>query len=138
MLYHDSAVQLMADGELVDQACARAQAFREAADAGSAARVAAEAYTRVIDAGMQQAIEAFTRKLTTRCDFGVLATQNVKVLPLYWRTLEKLTAFFPPCRRPSSSPVGNSRKSGSPGNPRRILPGNTCIAAWPPMTPGSG
>ena len=101
VLHHDSAVLLLADGEAVEQAVAQAHAAREAGDAGEAARIAADAYARVIDAGMQQAVEAFTRKLTTRCDFGVLTTINVKVLPLYWQTLAKLTEFFPaipPCR----------------------------------------
>ncbi len=93
-LYFDAAVLLLADGEDVEQALARAEALREADPAGAAA-VAAQAYAQLLDAGMQQAVLAFAAKLTTRCDFGTLATINVKPMPRYWKTLGELESYFP-------------------------------------------
>ena len=94
-LGYDSTVLLAADGELVDQALAAAAKARDKGDLKRAAKLAAEAYDAVREAGMQAAVEAYTRKLTTRCDFGVLTTLNVKPLPLYWRCLAALEEFLP-------------------------------------------
>jgi hypothetical protein len=89
-LHHDAAVLLLADGGFLDQALAEA-----GRDPGRAAEIAAAAYGRLLEAGMHSAIAAFTRKLTTRSDFGTLATLNVKMLPLYWQTLGRLASFLP-------------------------------------------
>jgi hypothetical protein len=94
-LGYDSAVLHLASGETVDKALAAARAAQQRGDAGAAAAEAAEAYDTLVGAGMRQAVEAFTRKLTTRCDFGTLATINVKALPLYWETVGRLEAFMP-------------------------------------------
>ena len=83
-LYFDRAAMLLAAGELVEQALASADAGRAAA-----------AYTALVDAGMAQAVAAFARKLTTRCDFGTLTTINVKPMPLYWATIGGLEALLP-------------------------------------------
>lgn len=95
VLPYDSAVVLLADGEEIDQALAQAAQAKEAGDAAAAAQVAANAYALLLDAGMQQAIDAFARKLTTRCDFGTMTTLNVKPLPLYWRTIARLDEYLP-------------------------------------------
>ena len=94
-LGYDSTVMLVADGELAEQALAAASEAREKGDAQQAAQIAAQAYDAVREAGMQGALEAYTRKLTTRCDFGVLCTLNVKPMPLYWRSLAALEEFLP-------------------------------------------
>ncbi len=94
-LGYDSTVMLLADGEAAEQAVAAATQAREKGDEKQAAQLAAEAYEAVLAGGMQGAIEAYTRKLTTRCDFGVLCTLNVKPLPLYWRSLAALEEFLP-------------------------------------------
>jgi hypothetical protein len=94
-LHFDSAAMLLADGECIDKAIGKATAAREAHEDGKAAEIAAAAYTELLAAGMQQAILAFTRKLTTRCDFGTLTTLNVKPMPRYWETIGWLEAFFP-------------------------------------------
>jgi len=91
---YDRAVMLLADNESVDRALARAGELSAAGDAERASEVAAAAYSELVSAGMKEAIEAFTRKLTTRCDFGTLATLNVKPLPLYWDTLGKLEQYM--------------------------------------------
>ena len=82
--YFDRAAMLLADGELVEQALASADAGRAAA-----------AYAALVDAGMAQAVSAFSRKLTTRCDFGTLVTINVKPLPCYWEAIGRLEALLP-------------------------------------------
>lgn len=92
VMHHDRAAMLLADGELVEQKLSEAA---DADDPAHAAAVAAEAYAILVDAGMQQAVQAFTRKLTTRCDYGVLCTLNVKPLPLYWRTIANLAGHLP-------------------------------------------
>lgn len=114
-MHHDRAAMLLADGERIDQALADAEhaAHAPQSDAVAAHHAApaenhqggspdsghhnertsadiAAAYAELVDAGMQQAIEAFGRKLTTRCDFGTLCTLNVKTLPLYWQTIGRL------------------------------------------------
>jgi len=94
-LNFDSAAMLLADGERIDQALGAAAQARETGENACAAEIAAQAYGELIGAGMQQALEAYTRKLTTRCDFGVLATLNVKALPLYWETIGRLEEFLP-------------------------------------------
>ena len=110
-MHHDRAAMLLADGERVEQALADAQQAAQASlpahDSRSAqpepqlppnptaAEIAGRAYTDLVDAGMQQALEAFARKLTTRCDFGTLCTLNVKSLPLYWKAIGELEAFLP-------------------------------------------
>ncbi|OPZ25067.1 MAG: hypothetical protein BWZ02_02619 [Lentisphaerae bacterium ADurb.BinA184] len=93
--HYDRVAMLAAAGEAVDRAVASAETALAAGQAGRAAATAAEAYTALLEAGMQRAIEAFTGKLTTRCDFGTLCTLNVKLLPLYWETVDRLTRFFP-------------------------------------------
>ena len=91
----NAAVMLLADGEMVEQALTMAQQAKDAGDETKAAAIAAQAYADLVPAGMQSALLAFTRKLTTRCDFGTLTTLNVKPLPLYWDTIGRLEAFLP-------------------------------------------
>jgi hypothetical protein len=62
----------------------------------------------VLAAGVQPAIEACTCKLTTRSDFGTLATLNVKMLPLYFQTLGKLEEFLPAV--PPREPVARGQR----------------------------
>ncbi len=95
VLNFDSAVMLLADGERIDQALEAAAQAREAGENTCAAEIVAQAYGELVGAGMQQALQAYTRKLTTRCEFGVLATLNVKALPLYWETIGRLEEFLP-------------------------------------------
>jgi hypothetical protein len=95
VMHFDRAVMLLADGEQVEQALARAAGFRDAGDPMGAAAIAAGAYRDLVAAGMKDAVAAFTRKLTTRCDFGTLATINVKPLPRYWEAVGRLEAFLP-------------------------------------------
>jgi hypothetical protein len=95
VLHYDAAAMLLADGETVERALASAEAARAAGNPTGAAAPAADAYRKLLAAGMEHAVEALTRKLATRCDFGVLATFNVKALPLYWEAVERLEAHLP-------------------------------------------
>jgi len=95
VLGFDSVVMLLAKDEWVDRACAAAAEAAEAGDADRAAEIAGGAYAKLVEAGMQGAIEAFGRKLTTRCDFGTLTTLNVKPLPRYWGAVAKLEQHMP-------------------------------------------
>ena len=94
-IHFDSAAMLLAAGELVETAIAKAEREKARGRTASAARVAAQAYAKLVEAGMSEAVDALTGKLTTRCDFGVLATVNVKPLPLYWAAVERLEALLP-------------------------------------------
>jgi hypothetical protein len=94
VMHYDRAVLLLASNEAIDQALAEAEKARENGGESKPAFIAANAYGRLVAAGMQEAVLAFTRKLTTRCDFGVLATINVKPLPLYLNTLGRLEEFM--------------------------------------------
>ncbi|MBU4366122.1 MAG: hypothetical protein KKF10_03215 [Verrucomicrobia bacterium] len=94
VIHFDRAAMQLADGERVEQLLARAARARDAGDRLSAAGIAAAAYRSLVAAGMKDAVEAFARKLTTRCDFGTLATINVKPLPRYWETIGRLEAFL--------------------------------------------
>jgi hypothetical protein len=86
----DAVTMLLADGERIDQALAEAAAKPE-----QAAVVAKQAYAELVAGGMAEALAAFTRKLTTRCDFGTLATINIKPLPAYWEAIGKLESLLP-------------------------------------------
>lgn len=94
-LHLDSVAMLLADGEYAEQALEKAGKQKETGDAKGAAATASQVYTELVKAGMDRACTAFTRKLTTRCDFGTLATLNVKHLPSYWQTIEQLEMFMP-------------------------------------------
>jgi len=88
----DSVAMMLADGEAFDRAVAAA---REARAGASAAEIAAAAYERLVEAGMRQALHAYGRKLSNRCDWGVLTTLNVKFMPAYWQAIETLEAMIP-------------------------------------------
>ena len=94
-LDYNNAAMMLADNESVDKALLAATAAKTVGDPASAAKSAAAAYAELVVSGMQAAMEDFTRKLTTRCDFGTLCTLNVKHLPLYWDTVGRLEEFLP-------------------------------------------
>lgn len=94
-LSYDTAAMLLADGEQVEQAIAKATQTKAGGDIPGAAVVAADAYRDVVAAGMERAVAALTRTLTTRCDFGTLTTFCVKQMPLYWQTIGRLEEFLP-------------------------------------------
>jgi len=116
---HDRAAMLLADGEAVEQALATASTAREAGEAGQAAELAATAYRQLLAADMQGAVAALARKLTTRNDFGVLTTVNVKVLPLYWRAVGRLEEYLPAVPRATCRRGATTGRCGSPGRLRR-------------------
>jgi hypothetical protein len=95
VLNMDAVVMLVASGEQLDKALAAATRARDAGDPAMAAVVAAETYTAIVEAGMKRALNAFARKLSEKCDWGVLTTLNVKVMPKYWQEVAKLEAFLP-------------------------------------------
>lgn len=80
----DRVAMLLADGEEVDRVLQNNDASQ-----------AAQAYAKLVTAGMRDAVLALTRKLTTRCEFGVLATVNTKPLGLYWDAIERLEKLMP-------------------------------------------
>ena len=94
-LDYNNAAMLLADNESVDKALAAAAAAKTGGDSVSPAKFAAAAYAEIVLSGMHAAMEDFTRKLTTRCDFGTLCTLNVKHMPLYWDTVGRLEEFLP-------------------------------------------
>jgi len=93
-VHYDRVAMLCASDEAIDRALAQAAAARQRGDDAGAALLAASAYEQLLQADMQEALLALTRKLTTRCDFAVLATVNVKAMPLYWETIGKLEGFL--------------------------------------------
>ena len=95
VLSYDPVAMLLADGEEIERALEAAGAARGEGGGDEAAGIAARAYERLVQAGMPAALRAQTRKLTTRCDWGVLATLNVKPMPKYWETLARLESFLP-------------------------------------------
>ena len=136
-LNFDSAVLLLADGEYVEQALARAETLRES-DPATAAVIAAETYADLIDAGMQRAVQAFADKLTTRCDFGTLTTINVKPMP---STGGRWNAWRPFCRqfpRAKCAPADCRRKCGSPGTREDALLGSISTEGLPVVPVGCG
>ena len=94
-LAYDTTAMLLADGERAERMIAEATQKKESGDLQGAAAVAASAYREVVAAGMERAVAALTRKLTTRCDFGTLTTFSVKQMPLYWQTIGRLEEFLP-------------------------------------------
>jgi hypothetical protein len=91
----DTVAMLLADGEAIDQALAAAEQARCAGGEAGAAAVAAKAYEQLTQPGLAPALHAYGRKLTTRCDWGVMTTLNVKQAPAYWQVIEKLEALLP-------------------------------------------
>lgn len=70
---------LLAPGELVERAIASGDPSQAAA-----------ARRALLDAGMDRAVDALTRRLNDRDDFAVLATVNIKPLGAYFDSLAKL------------------------------------------------
>ncbi len=105
--HFDAVAMLLATGEMVETAL---QAAEASGNSTTAARLAADAYDALVNAGMMDAVRALTDKLTTRCDFGVLATVNIKPLPRYWETIGKLEAYLPavPPREINARAVDNA------------------------------
>ncbi|MCL5674445.1 MAG: hypothetical protein M1501_01705 [Candidatus Omnitrophica bacterium] len=95
--HYDGTAVLLAFGETVPSALQKCERYRHLSDNTSAEKTAARAYERLISAGMQDAVIALTRKLTTRCAFGVLATVNIKPVAAYWKFIERLESFMPAC-----------------------------------------
>lgn len=95
VLNFDQVALLLADNEQVDWTLSIAELEKETQNEEAAISAVAEVYASLIAAGMPKAIDALCRKLTTRCDFGVLATVNIKAMPLYWQTFDKLESFLP-------------------------------------------
>jgi hypothetical protein len=95
VLGYDRTALRLVEGGHAERTLAAAEEAKKAGDVPRAAALAAEAYAEVVAAGLRASVEAYTNKLTTRCDFGTLATINVKALPLFWDTLGKLEALMP-------------------------------------------
>lgn len=95
VVHHDRAALLLKRGGQIEAAIEEAQQLRAAGKADEAIAVAVRAYETLVAAGMRDAALALTRKLTTRCEFAILATVNIKPLAAYWQVIEKLTAFMP-------------------------------------------
>ena len=108
-VHYDRVAMLLADGEEIDRALQEARARRDAGDTDGAGVVAARAYERLVATGMRDAVLALTRKLTTRCEFGVLATVNIKPLAAYWEAVGQLASLMPaaPPRELSAGVYGN-------------------------------
>ena len=92
---YDCTAMLLADGKVTDQAIERAEKLQRAGNGVEAAAVAAGAYEALLAAGMRDAVLALTHKLTTRCEFAILATVNIKPLAAYWEVIERLESFMP-------------------------------------------
>ena len=91
----DTAAMMLADRERIDQAVAQAQQAADAGDRSRAADIAGGAYIELVGAGMHRALQAQTRRLTDKCNFGLLTTINVKAMPAYWQALARLERFLP-------------------------------------------
>jgi len=118
-LHFDAVAMLLTDGELHAQAIEQATAARDAGDPVLAAKIAADAYETILAAGMQQAVAAWVRKLTTRCDFGTLTTINVKPLPRYWEALGALEELLPAVPPRELSAHGKANEVWLSWTPRR-------------------
>jgi len=77
--HFDQCAMLLAPGELVERAIASGDPVQAAA-----------ARRALLDAGMDRAVDALTRRLNDRDDFAVLATVNIKPLGAYFDSLAKL------------------------------------------------
>tara|TARA_B100000809_G_scaffold46545_2_gene40955 strand:+ start:1423 stop:4218 length:2796 start_codon:yes stop_codon:yes gene_type:complete len=93
--HYDQVAMLLADGEAVPRAIEEAERLHRDGEAEKAAAVATEAYGKLISAGMREAVLALTRKLSTRCEFAILATVNIKPVPVYLEFVRRLEALMP-------------------------------------------
>ena len=95
VMHYARVAMLLADGEEVEQALERAEGLARAGKPREAFEVADAAYRRLMAAGMEKALRALTRKLVDRDAFAVLATVNIKPMPLYREFVERLEALRP-------------------------------------------
>jgi hypothetical protein len=102
--YDEAAVALRPRGP-VDTALNRAEEAKRTGDAAACASAAAEAGAAFRAAPLGRAMKAFARKISTRGEWGALATINVKAYAAYRRIVVRLRA------------VG-----GDPGPEERALP----------------
>lgn len=56
---------------------------------------ASQAYQAIVSTNVKKVLEAQTGKLTTQCEWAVLALMNLKMMPLYWKTLKQAEDLLP-------------------------------------------
>lgn len=93
--HYDQVAMLLADGEAIPTAIARGKKLRKQGKIRPAAELAVKAYGTLLQAGMRAAVLALTHKLSAQCEWGILATVNIKPVLKYFEYVGELEALMP-------------------------------------------
>ncbi len=93
--HFDAAALKLYPGGTVPKLIAEAEALKRQGDAPGAAKKAREALDVLESCELGSAMRAFARKMTTRGEFGALATINVKAYASYLKLEEQIRALLP-------------------------------------------
>ncbi len=105
LVTYDEAAMALRPGGPVDAALNRAEEAKRAGDAATCAVAVAEASAAFRSAPLGRAMQTFARKISTRGEWGALATINVKAYAAYRRIAARIRAL-----------------GGDPGADERALP----------------
>lgn len=92
---YDRVAMLLAPGAEIETAIQRGQTLVRKGRVAAAREVAAAAYRKLIAGGFRETVLALTRKLSTQCEWGILATINIKPVAKYFELIGRLEAFMP-------------------------------------------
>jgi len=92
---YDRAIDRFLPGGPVESALSEAAQAREEGRKADAEKAAMKAWEQVRTSGFGEAIRTYGLKLASRCDFGVLATVNVKAVVTYRKLVDRIAEFLP-------------------------------------------
>jgi len=92
--FDQAALQLEPDGP-IDQLIARAELEQAEGKVAESRATAEEAWRRIAECGLEEAMRAYGQRLTSQGDFGNLATINVKAYAMLERTKARLAKLMP-------------------------------------------
>ncbi|MBI3920501.1 MAG: hypothetical protein HY318_03695 [Armatimonadetes bacterium] len=87
-------VALAEPGPVAEQ-LSLARAAKEEGKRDQAIGYAVAAYEMIVAARFSEVLHSQARKLTTQCEWGVLALMNLKAVPCYWETLGQAEDLLP-------------------------------------------
>ena len=121
--YDRAALKLYPEGQ-VPKLIAEAETLKRKGDAPAAVQKARAAWAALQSSGLREALMTFPPKMTTRGEFGVLATINVKTYAAYLALEEQVRSLWP------AAPT-----CGPDNNPRVDMPLHVVVKTPPSIVP---
>ncbi|MCC6441903.1 MAG: hypothetical protein IT210_00445 [Armatimonadetes bacterium] len=137
--YDAAATRLRPEGDIA-RLVAEAEAAKAARNPAAAAKGAA-AYRALLGSGLREAMQTYPRKMTTRGEWGTLATINVKAYAAFLQLVERVRRVNPslsplpaesPCAR-ESKPFIVMHNPGTTAQPGRSLTVQAVVTGGTPI-----